>query len=106
MSAARIVNKLDDLLNRQAACLKAGDIAGAFAVGPAIERLVDRLEAERNPVPSVAGLKDLAAKNAGLIKAAQRGVAAAREMIQASGAQDSFQTYDAQGRASRIGPQT
>ena len=103
MSTMRIIRKLDDLLEKQATCLKSGDIAGAFAIGPAIEKLVTHLEAEPKPEPAIAGLKSVAARNAGLIEAARRGVEAARAILQDTGSEDGFQAYDAQGRATRIG---
>ena len=103
MSATRFIRKLDELLDRQAACLKAGDIKGAFAIGPAIEMLVERLEAEPKPVPAVTRLQHRANRNAGLIQAARGGIEAAREILEASRSNGAFQAYDAQGRATRIG---
>ena len=90
MSATRVIRKLDDLLDRQAACLKAGDIKGAFAIGPAIEMLVDRLEAEPKPVPAVTRLQHRANRNAGLIQAARGGVEAAREILNKSNSTEGF----------------
>ena len=103
MSATRVIRKLDDLLDRQAACLKDGDIKGAFAIGPAIEMLVERLEAEPKPVRSAARLQHRANRNADLIQAARGGVEAAREILETSRSDGGFQAYDAQGRATRIG---
>lgn len=102
MSAERIVRKLDDLLARQASCLKEGDIAGAFAVAPAIEKLVDRLESAE-PEPSVARLQEPASRNAGLIEAARRGVETARAVLGEAERPKGFTAYDAQGRATHIG---
>jgi len=102
MSTARIVRRLDELLEQQADCLRNGDISGAFAVSPAIEKLVEHLETATQPDPSVAGLRGQAARNAGLIEAAQKGVAAARSLLAESVPQDGFQSYDAQGRATVI----
>ncbi|MEO1307295.1 MAG: hypothetical protein AAFV38_05025 [Pseudomonadota bacterium] len=103
MSTARIVHTLDGLLDRQATCLKSGDLPSAFKVAAAIEKLLDRLEAAPEPEPRVRMLKASAARNADLIQAAQRGVEAARALIEQSGQDDGFQSYDAQGRSTRIG---
>ena len=103
MSSERIVKKLNDLLERQATCLTGGDIDGAFAVAPAIERLVDRLETAKTPAPSVVSLQKSAARNAGLIEAAQRGIETARDALGQSDKADGFHSYDAHGRATRIG---
>lgn len=104
MSSDHIVKKLEKLLARQAQHLKSGNISGAFALGPAIEKLVEKLEAAEEPVASVAQLNGPATRNADLLQAAKRGVETARAVLVDAKNPDGFQSYDAQGRATRIGP--
>lgn len=107
MSTERVVRRLETLLKTQAKYLQSGNLGGALAMAPGIEKLVEKLEADGMPpksaARSVVNLRDQASRNADLITAARQGVDSAREMLRQIDNTDGFQAYDAQGRATRIG---
>ena len=107
MSTERVVRRLETLLKSQAQYLQSGNLGGALAMAPGIEKLIDKLETAGLPpksaAGSVVGLRDQATRNADLITAARQGVEAAREIVSQIETSDSFQAYDAQGKAMRIG---
>lgn len=103
MKPSRNIKVLKSLLDKQATRLRNGDLAGAFAIAPAIEKLLVRLEGADTPDPSVQHLKEAALRNGELIKAAKRGVETARRAIESVTQRKSFLSYDARGRATRIG---
>lgn len=115
MSSDRVMRKLDRVLKAQAQLLRTGNLNGALALAPGIERLIeklaDRLEAVPASVPATEAantrnmmqLRDQAVRNAELITAAREGVEAAREIIVQIDSKPGFQSYDAQGKAVRVG---
>lgn len=105
MTRDRIVSALDDLLSRQAGCLKAGDLMGAMALAPGLERLTEGLVRNAGASTDRAALQRLAeraAEHADLIDAARNGVSSARDLLERK-AEPEFQGYDASGRPLRIG---
>ncbi|MEM9317764.1 MAG: hypothetical protein AAGA70_02020 [Pseudomonadota bacterium] len=106
MSSDRVIQKVEDLLKTQAGYLRDGDLTRALSIAPKLDRLIDRLEAV--PPKNTDGLKALngqATRNSELISAAKRGIEAARAML-VPRTDTGFQSYDAAGRSTRIGPQS
>lgn len=104
MTANRIFRKLDAQLRAQAECLRAGRLNEALALAPRIETLVEQLQTTKvTDAVLVEALRAHGDRNARLIEAARQGVKDARRMLEPAVAQTGFQTYDAQGRSSRIG---
>ncbi|MEM9755198.1 MAG: hypothetical protein AAF914_04355 [Pseudomonadota bacterium] len=105
MTARRLVARIGTLLESQADCLRIGNLEGAIALGPKIERLVDRLDTQtpsQADRPPLQALVAQAEATGALIEAAQRGVADARAMLMQPD-NTGFQTYDAHGRRTAIG---
>lgn len=99
------VEALRQLLSSEAAALQAGDLAALQALAGQKADLLASLAA--SPPPPAASLERLraeAGRNAGLLAAAQRGLAAARQRLAELQRAAAPQTYDALGRRRRLGP--
>ncbi len=98
------VEALRALLAAEAAALQRGELA---ALGPLAGQKAEILTAltatGAPPAASLARLRAEAGRNAGLIAAAQRGVAAACQRLAELQRAAAPQTYDNQGRRSQLG---
>ncbi|MBF9031181.1 hypothetical protein HKCCE3408_12335 [Rhodobacterales bacterium HKCCE3408] len=105
MTPDRLTHALEDVLNRQADCLRRGDMAAALDMAPGLERLVNGLahaRSRRETSETIDHIRSLADRNAALIEAARDGVAAARALLDQP-PQEGFEGYDAMGRPLKIG---
>ncbi|MBF9035239.1 hypothetical protein HKCCE2091_13415 [Rhodobacterales bacterium HKCCE2091] len=103
MTGPRTAAAIEDVLARQAECLKAGDLDGATALTPRLERLARSIGTGAD-AGSLRAIRDRAARNETLIEAARAGVTAARRAIEGS-RDGGFEGYDSMGRPTRIAPE-
>ncbi|KPQ17962.1 MAG: FlgN protein [Rhodobacteraceae bacterium HLUCCO18] len=96
--ADRAASRLEALLAEQHVALRTGQLETLGAIGPRLERAMGLLT-PGVPPQQLARLREMAAENARLIRAALSGIAEVRSLR--TGAQGTrLSTYDASGRLS------
>tara|TARA_R110002096_G_scaffold329093_2_gene523219 strand:- start:1726 stop:2070 length:345 start_codon:yes stop_codon:yes gene_type:complete len=97
-------DQLEEMLDRTNAYLRAGDFLAAAGLTDATESALDDLGGLDDP-KRAERLRRLAARNARSLKAAAKGIRAARRrMAEVMAAQAGLQTYDGQGQTKLIAP--
>lgn len=94
--------QLEDLLDRAAEALLAGDLTALGALTPRIEECAAALHPQDCATAERLGRK--ASRNARLLEAATRGVKAARLRVTEIKQGPTLTTYDAHGRKAAISP--
>ena len=105
MAADRIFQELDALLGAERRTIRTGVFAGLATIVTQKTALLNRLERELNPKDfrQLAAAKKHFDANQRLLKAALRGIEAARSRVAAiKTASASLNTYDSHGRAQSI----
>lgn len=91
------------LLDAQRRALVEGDFAALVRLAPELERAFLRLSGQSGDVAGLGALRDAASRNAVLLRAAERGLAQARQMIGPK-QRATLSTYDARGGLQSAAP--
>lgn len=103
-SAEAAADQLEETLNRIYICLRAGDFQAAAMLTEATEQGLTAIEGLSDPIRAEK-LRTLAERNARCLKAAARGIRAARRRLaEVISARAGLQTYDGQGQTRQIAP--
>jgi hypothetical protein len=102
-SASRSVARAQSLLEGQGRALLNGDLAALAEMPEQLDRALQMLMQDPPPSADLVRLATLAARNAELIRAAQRGIAQTRDRRSASGV-SALTTYDNAGRSTPVAP--
>lgn len=94
----KAIDVVDELLQAQKKALLSGDLSALGQIVAPLERALHRLQTDRTPPTELARVQVVAQRNAALLKAAQNGIATAREQI-AARIPSGLSTYDAQGQS-------
>jgi hypothetical protein len=101
--SSRSVARLRTLLEAQGRALLDGDLAALADMPEHLDRALGRLMQDPPSPPDLARLATFAARNAELIRAAQRGIAQIRDRRIGPGATP-LTTYDNAGRSAQSAP--
>lgn len=100
VSLLTVLSELDDLLDKERACLLAGDLSGLSRILREKERIIDTLNSllpENDP--GLDALKDKALRNQALLDTAVEGIRAVANRVSAlRRVRDTLETYDKTGR--------
>lgn len=100
VSLLTVLSELDDLLDRERACLLAGDLSGLSRILREKERIIDTLNSLLpESDPGLDALKDKALRNQALLDTAVEGIRAVANRVSAlRRVRDTLETYDKSGR--------
>lgn len=100
VSLLTVLSELDDLLDKERACLLAGDLSGLSRILREKERIIDTLNSLLpESDPGLDALKDKALRNQALLDTAVEGIRAVANRVSAlRRVRDTLETYDKSGR--------